>query len=84
MLFPNIKDLLPYDETPYSMKKSNTSKPLKIHRVEGNPEILPGSKEFWVGSLRRKGAGSRGWMNGVCTELAALCKGEGRDLGCWF
>lgn len=31
---------------PYSMKKANTSKLLKIHKVKGNPEMLPRSREF--------------------------------------
>lgn len=42
MVFPNIKDLLLYDEISYSIK-ANTSK-LKTHRVKGHPEVLPGGR----------------------------------------
>lgn len=45
-MFLNIKYLLLYDEISYSMKKANTGKLLKIHRVKGNPEMLLGSGEF--------------------------------------
>lgn len=40
MVFPNIKDLLLYDEISYSIK-ANIS---KTHRVKGHPEVLPGGR----------------------------------------
>lgn len=59
MLFPNIKYSLEY-EILYSMKKANISELLEIRRVKDDPEILPGSGNVLVDSLRRKQTGSRG------------------------